>query len=163
PDPLSRATHLLGTDPGQHMSMLAVPPYLPGVHHPPPGRNPQGNLTTWNSSWFPPNTTTAENMAPKTQSLAEMGSGLRASTLLPEYDCLFHEHHGFATCSSTKVVESVRSSIMKAWQCFDKKRISMNPKGDAAGDVEKSQEFSTPRAHLTKDWKESHRSMGKKV
>lgn len=73
-----------------------------------------------------------------TQPQARSDLGLQASTLSPAYNCLFHEHHGAATCSSAKVEEIVRRSISKAWQCFDKKQVSVDKKGDTGGDLGKS-------------------------
>ncbi|KAL8991447.1 MAG: hypothetical protein Q9169_007867 [Polycauliona sp. 2 TL-2023] len=59
----------------------------------------------------------ASAMRPQTVS----STSLRASTLLPAYDCLFHEHHGAANCKTEIVEDSVHRDILKAWVCFDKK------------------------------------------
>lgn len=57
---------------------------------------------------------------------AESSAEFQASTLLPGYNCLFHEHHGAATCSSKLMEDTIQLRIVKAWQCFSKKPGSRN-------------------------------------
>lgn len=60
------------------------------------------------------------------QPQGEPSLGFRASTLLPAYNCLFHEHHGAATCGSATMDENVKIVVMNAWECFNKRWGSQN-------------------------------------
>ncbi|KAL8665870.1 MAG: hypothetical protein Q9168_007614 [Polycauliona sp. 1 TL-2023] len=83
------------------------------------------SATTTNGAWRYPAT-------PRLQ--AESSTGLRSSMLLPAYNCFFHEHYAAANCSDANMDESVRRTIQKAWECFDRKSALLNNKGDDGGD-----------------------------
>ncbi|KAL8731021.1 MAG: hypothetical protein Q9166_003672 [cf. Caloplaca sp. 2 TL-2023] len=53
---------------------------------------------------------------------------VQRNTLSPAYNCLFHEHHGAATCGTVKLNSTVHVFITGASRCFDKKRPEQSTK-----------------------------------